>query len=364
MNQCKIAVFRATAVPMKLELVDIPELEEGQVLVQNEFTTICRSDLNTFDGKRKEKSPTILGHEIVGRVVGLGPNAPEVDQRGSTLSKNDRITWAIYASDPESELAKSGIPQKGPDLFKYGHELLTPASSLHGGLSEYTLLRANTPIVKVEESMPLKLAAIINCAVATVAGAIRLAGPIAGKRVIVSGVGMLGMIGCAMAKAKGAKQVIAIDANEERLSVSKDFGVDVAVKAQPDAEVLRAKFEEVLGKDERGDVILEFSGVAHAMESTLALLGIGGTVVWVGATYPQRDLNINAERVVRHLWTLKGLHNYNQSDLVAAVAFMEKHHQDFPFTTMIHDQFTLDEVNEAFQYGLEANPFRVGIKIN
>ena len=47
-----------------------------------------------------------------------------------------------------------------------------------------------------------------------------------------------------------------------------------------------------------------------------------------------------------------------------AVDFIEQQHTNFPFESMVHDGFSLDEVNEAFEYGMTENPFRVGIKIN
>ncbi len=109
---------------------------------------------------------------------------------------------------------------------------------------------------------------------------------------------------------------------------------------------------------------LDFSGVAPVMEETLKNLTIGGTAVWVGATHPQRNLQVNAEKVIRNLWTIKGLHNYNQADFVAAVHFIENHHSDFPFELLVHDKFTLEQANEAFDYALKENPYRAGIRIN
>jgi len=60
-----MAVFYSPQEPLRLIDCDVPELKEMEILVRNEYATLCRSDLNTFSGKRTEKSPTILGHEIV-----------------------------------------------------------------------------------------------------------------------------------------------------------------------------------------------------------------------------------------------------------------------------------------------------------
>lgn len=361
MKKSTIAIFEEAGTPFALENVNIPMLQEEEILVKNEYTTLCRSDLYTYCGKRKEKTPTILGHEIVGRIAAFGKNAPRVDERGKTLQIGDRVSWAIYASDPNSPLAKAGIPQKSADLFKYGHERVSRESNLHGGLSQYTILRKNTPIVKIDEQVKLKVAAIINCAVSTVAGSIRLAGNLEGKKVLVNGAGMLGIVACAMSKTLGAAQVTVADVNPKRLEAAKNFGTSFGILAEDN---LQQSVHQKFGVDAPFDVVLEYSGVTSALEQTLQLLAIGGTVVWVGSTYPQPDLAINAEQIVRKLITIKGLHNYNAADFIMAVDFIEQQHTNFPFESMVHDGFSLDEVNEAFEYGMTENPFRVGIKIN
>ncbi len=363
MKTSAIAVFSSAENPMEVRQEKIPDLKEGELLVRNEYTTLCRSDLNTFSGKRTEKTPTILGHEIVGRIAAKGPEGPSFDLKNQNLQIDDRITWAIYASDPLSAYAEMGIPQKGEDLFKYGHEQITPTSTLHGGLSEYTVLRRNTPIVKVNTAIPLEVLAIINCAVATVAGAVRLAGNIQGKNVLISGVGMLGIVACAMCRAFGADKIIAVDINEERINMAKIFSADLGLFSNQTVEYYKNSLSGAFDHPLPIHKVLEFSGVATAMETTLQLLDIGGTAVWVGATYPEKDLSINAEYVVRNLLTIRGLHNYNQKDLVTAVDFVEAHYERFPLKELVKGGFSLDRVNEAFDFALTRNPFRVGIKL-
>jgi alcohol dehydrogenase len=346
----RTAVFESPQVTLRLTEIDVPDLRPGQILVRNEYTTLCRSDLNTFTGKRTERTPTILGHEIVGRIEALGPDAPGKDLPGATLRVGDRITWAIFASDPQSELSRRGYPQKGQGLVKYGHEQLTEDHTLHGGLSEYCILRAHTPVIRIDEAVPLPLAATVNCSGATVAGAVRLAGDLAGRNVTVSGTGMLGIFACAMSKAAAAAHVVVVDIDPGRLETARHFGADETVPA--DSNEARSNV----------DVVFELSGVPRAMETTLSWLAIGGTAVWVGATHPQPNVRLDAEQIVRRLCTIKGLHNYNQHDFRAAVTFVEDHHQTFPFDRLIHDEFTLDQANEAFTYALESNAYRVGVR--
>ena len=349
----KTAIFKSPGNPLEIVDINIPELKSGEILIRNLYTTLCRSDIYTFIGTRNEKSPTILGHEIVGVIVEFGPDTLLHDERGDSLDVGDRITWAIYASDPGSAMALKGIPQKGNNLFKYGHEKITGDNTLHGGLSEYAVLRKNTPVLKISNTISNKFAATINCSVATVAGAIRLAGEMKGKSVGIMGAGMLGAIACSMSRVNGAETIIAFDIDRERLKNAERFGANHSVN------LLETK--DYIGFLPKMDIILEFSGYPDSIEKSMDLLAIGGVAVWVGATFPQRDLKINAERVVRNLHSIKGLHNYNNYDLVAAADFIESHFTDYPFDEMIEAEFPLERVNDAFQYAIDHNPYRVGI---
>lgn len=327
------------------------ELKEGEVLVKNLCTSICRSDLHTYQGKRIEKSPTILGHEIVGVIEAFGPNAVLNDFKNIPLQVGDKITWAIYASSPDDLLSKAAMPQKAKDLFKYGHEQITETSHFHGGLSEHTILRKNTPIIVLTPELPNEIASLINCSVSTVAGAIRLAGALNNKSVAVYGTGMLGIIACAMASKMGASDVIAIDENATRLITSKKFG---ATETYLSNEELKNKV----------DIVLEFSGTLSAMQNSINYLKIGGVAIWIGAVFPQPAVQLNAEYIIRNILSIKGLHNYNNEDFINAVNFIEANYSFFDFQSLIKKGFDLDEVQAAFEYASDQNPFRVTIDLS
>lgn len=362
MPTSQMAVFHGAGQPFTLETTELPPLQAGEILVRNEYTTLCRSDLNTCAGKRQEPTPTILGHETVGVIAALGPDAPVVDARHQPLRVGDRVTWAIYAADPETPLARQGIPQKAPGLFKYGHERITPASTLHGGLAEYCILRWHTPVVRLNPALPLPVMALINCSVATVAGSLRLAGSVAGTSVLIAGAGMLGVIACAMCRAAGAKNIIALDVAPDRLATARTFGANHTVNLASGTASLAGELAALL-QGETCAFALDYSGIPETMEALVGVLGIGGTAVLVGATFPQRPLQISAEQLIRKVHTLKGLHNYNATDLITATRFLEQHHQSYPWGGLIHEGFTLSTVNAAFAHGLNSPAYRVGIRL-
>ena len=344
---------------MQLLEQKLPDIAPDEILVRNRYTTICGSDLHTYCGLREEKTPTILGHEIVGEIVELGKGHSRVDYAGKPLSEGDIVTWSIFSADPSSEQARRGMPQKSLDLFKYGHAQVTESDSFHGGLAEYCVLKKNTAVLKIPDNMPLSVAATINCAVATVAGALRLAGDVRGKKVLVTGLGLLGIVCAAMCRDAGAEKIYTADINLSRLAQSLRFGADVTylLPQSEDDDNGESPITDV-------DVAFDMSGAPAAMEVGMQALGVGGTAVWIGAVFRARAVQVDAEQIVRKLLTVKGLHNYNYDDFVGAVDFMSRNHNRFPFEDVVAKEFILSDAQQAFEYAVKYKPLRVGVRIN
>ena len=346
----KFASFLDSKEKFTIQSHPLPDLQAGEILVRNLAVSICRSDIHTYTGKRTEKSPVLLGHEVVGRVESLGSTGVMLDVHGKNVQIGDKVTWAIFASPPLDRYSQQGIPQKAVNLFKYGHEKIEDGHHFHGGLSEYTVLRKDTPIAVLSQELPNHIASLINCTVATVSGAVRLAGGVKNKSVAIYGAGMLGVVACAMATSFGAKKVVTIDLNSERGETSKNFGA--AHYFLPD-DLIQEKFE----------VVFEFTGAAKAMEHSVRLLDIGGVTVWVGAVFKQEDVQLNGEYLLRNMLTIKGLHNYNVEDFANAVNFIENEYKNFDFLPLIIGGFLLDEVDAAFLFAIQQNPYRVSLQL-
>lgn len=349
-------VFEKVNQPFLKQDVSLPELQAGEVLVRIDYTTICTSDLHTFYGRRGGHCPSILGHEIIGTVLHTGPGGVK-DYHGDLLQTGDPVTWSVYAHDHQGEMARKGLPQKSADLYKYGHEKFGDSGSLNGGFATHCQLRAGTDIYKLPAALSLKEAAPLNCTHATIAGALRLAGDLQRKNVLIIGAGMLGLSACAMAREGGASRVYAMDIQAARLEKALSFGVDAGLDGELSVETLKEKLSPEGGID----VVIETSGVPTAMEKGIELLNIGGINVWVGAVYAQRDLAINAEKIVRRLQTIKGLHNYIPADLAEAIRFLKANHLKYPFEQLVSTEFPLPELDSAFTTANKGSHYRVGI---
>lgn len=360
METGKLIAFNGNGKPLEYKSHRLRPLNQGEILVKNRYTTICGSDIHTYCGLRQEACPTVLGHEIVGEILEIDPSHPGVDDNGEKLAPGDLITWSIFSSDPQSVYAKEGIPQKGTGLFKYGHARITETDAFHGGLAEYCMLRENTGILKIPDNIPLPVVAPLNCAIATVAAAVRLAGNLKGKNVMVLGMGLLGMVCVAMCKEAGAVWVGAADISESRLAQATGFGAAYTLNTK--GTLLTAKLKDKFEK--KGvDVVFDMSGSPDAMELGMGLLAIGGTAIWVGAVFHTRKINIDAEQLIRSLHTIKGIHNYNFEDFKYALSFLEKNWQKYPFETVVEQEFSLADTEKAFEYAVANKPLRVGIRI-
>src|SRR5262245_10950143 len=153
--------------------LQIPELRGSELLVRVTCCTLCRSDLHTHAGRRAEPTPTVLGHEIVGRIEAFGPEAPRQDSSGAPLSIGSRVTWAIAVGCGSCFYCTENLPQKCERLYKYGHYRLAHDRPTGGGLAEFVVLVPGTVCFAVPDCIPDLVAAQANCATATVASLLR-----------------------------------------------------------------------------------------------------------------------------------------------------------------------------------------------
>lgn len=351
----KAIVFEGAGKPFRTVEGNI-FLDKESIVVRNRYTTLCGSDIHTFCGHRKEPDEVVLGHEIVGDILWLPPGGAVTDLRGATVSVGDRVTWSIFAVPPGVEAPRPDMPQKSEQLFKYGHAPATTDDLFNGGLADYCVLRPNTAFLKISPEIPLKVAATISCAHATVTGALRVAGDIAGKKVLVFGAGLLGISCVAMCKEAGAKWVGLIDNDETRLAWGPKFGAsEMFTFAQNNNEGFTWP---------DADLVFDMTGHPEAMKAGVESLALGGTAIWIGAVFPAAPVPVDAQRIVRRVLGIKGLHNYNYDDFLNAAIFIENNYRKYPFEELVEKEFTLDEVDNAFRYATESKPVRVGVTIS
>ena len=358
MSSSLAAVFFGTAGQIELQRFAPPVPAADETLVRVLGCTLCGSDLHTIEGRRSTPTPTILGHEIVGRIEAFGDGSRR-DSAGQPLQLGDRITWSIVASCGDCFFCQRGLPQKCVKAVKYGHEAFRPGRELLGGLAEHCLLVSGTAIVKLPEQLPLAAACPASCATATVAAALDAAGDLAERSVCILGAGLLGLTAVAMARARGAAAVLCVEVHPARRALATRFGATHAVAPAALAETV-----STLPQPAGVDVALELSGAPAAFEAMLPLMRIGGKIILVGSVFPAPPVGLSLEQVVRKHLTLRGIHNYAPQHLLAAVQFLQEHHSRFPFAELVAEWHPLKEIDLALQRARDPNHIRIGIRMD
>lgn len=346
----RAVLFHGPNRPLEAAQLPTPAPRGSEVLVRVTCCTLCSSDLHTHAGRRMVATPTVLGHEIVGRIEAFGPGAAQRDFRGAALAVGDRVSWSVAASCGDCFYCAEDLPQKCAALFKYGHQRVAPGHPFAGGLADYVLLVPGSAIFRVPATLTNALAASANCATATVAAVLRSAGALAGRSVLTFGAGMLGLTACAMARAHGATAVLVSDPDAERRARSLAFG---ATHAFAPEDLAGGVAEVTQGRGP--DVTLELAGAASAVEAGLALTRIGGTLVLAGTVLPTPSVPLDPEAVVRRMLTIRGVHNYTPGDLATALDFLGGAGKAYPFAELVSRTFRLDEVEQAFAFA-HGNP--------
>jgi alcohol dehydrogenase len=336
-------LFTGPGQPLALVQFPVPQPRGGEILVRVQCCTLCRSDLHTHAGRRIESTPTILGHEIVGRIEAFGSEARPDDADGTPVAVGDRVTWAVVAGCGSCFFCTEDIPQKCELPYKYGHQRASREHPMGGGLSEFIILVPRTFWLRVPDEVSDYVAAPANCATATVAALLRQSGPVEERSVLVLGAGVLGVTACAMARVGGARTVVASDPVPACRERAVRFG---ATHALATTELVAGVRDLTHGRG--ADLVLELAGGAQSVQAGLALARTGGTIVLAGTVAPVGNLEWDPEGVVRRMLTIRGSHNYHPRDLATALRFLSGPGAQFPWRSLVVAEYPLERAEEAF----------------
>ena len=352
-DSARIAVYDQPNGPFRLARYPLRPPRAGEALVKVLMSTICRSDIHTYQGQRPGPCPGALGHEIIGRLEALGPGL-ERDMRGDLLAVGERVTWSEYFVPGRNYLREIlDLPQKSPGVDKYGHMSADTPPHHHGGFAEYCYILPDSWILRLPAELSNEEATPLNCGVATMVAVIEAAEIGFGDTVVIFGLGLLGLYGAALAKARGAGRVIGIDAVAARRALAMKFGVDLALGPDEEARTHCPP----LG----AEVAIEVCGDPSVIPGALDLLRIGGRLVLGGLVNPGASVTLDANQILRKLLTLRGIHNYHPRHLIQALDFVLANRLRFPFHQLVDAQYPLERTAEAMADAANRRVLRAAI---
>lgn len=253
------------------------------------------------------------------------------------------------------------LPQKSHGVDKYGHMAVTTEPHHHGGFGEYCYVLPQSWILKLPAELTDEEATPINCGVATMICVTERAEIGMGDAVVIQGLGLLGLYGAAIAKARGARLVIGLDTVAARREMSTRFGVDHAFDPSAMSEKDLIKSVRRLCLPEGADVVIEVCGYPEVIPSGIEYLRTGGRYVMAGVVNPDANVTIDVNRILRKLLTLRGVHNYHPRNLIEALDFVHANRKRFPFHDLVDGKYPLDQVGKAMQDAAERRVLRAAI---
>lgn len=357
----KICIYEAPNQRFQIREFLLRKVREDEALVRVRMSTICRSDIHSYQGHRPNPCPGVLGHEIIGTVVELGQKITR-DMRGDELAVGDRVTWSEYFIPGANYYADVlDLPQKSPGVDKYGHRAAHSDPHFHGGFAEYCYILPRSWILKLPPQLTDEEATPINCGVATMMAVTEAAQVKVGQAVVVQGLGLLGLYGAAIAKARGAAWVIGFDTVAQRRELSRQFGVDVALDPTALGEAALIQKVRDFCRPDGADVVIEQCGAPEVIPAGLQMLRAGGTYVLGGVVNPEAFVQVDANLILRKLITLRGVHNYHPRNLVEALDFVVANRGRFPFHNLVQGKYRLHEVDQAMADAAERRVLRAAI---
>src|SRR4051812_19587754 len=326
----RAAVLHA-AKDLRIEEVAGPSLGPCEVEVRIEAGGICGSDLHYYYdggfGTVRLREPMILGHEIAGTLARVGPEV-------ASVKAGQRV--AVNPSRPcgACRYCREGLQQHCLNMLFYGSAMRFP--HVQGGFRD-VLVCDEAQAVPVPAAMSAAQAAFAE-PLAVCLHAVNRAGPLLGKRVLVTGAGPIGALTVIAARRAGALDIVATDLADAPLAAAKRVGADAAVNVGEKDALTR------YGSDKGYfDVMFEASGNAAALAGGLAVVRPTGVVVQIGIAGGEMTVPMNMA-VAKEI-ELRGTFRFHE-EFALAVALIGGGLVDV--MPLLTETIPLAQANEAF----------------
>lgn len=306
-------------------------LQPDEVLIKVHTASFCGTDYHiyTYDAwaQNRLKLPLIAGHEFSGEIIKIGSAVTNV-AIGDIISAETHIT----CGECEFCLRSEGHICENTKII---------GIDTHGCFANYVKIPAKNCFVNDKNQSPLHLSVQepLGNAVHTMAHF-----DIMNKSVAILGCGPIGLMAIDVARALGAKQIIAIEIKPYRQALAKKLGADLVINPL-ETDVTTAVLEAT---NHRGvDMIGEFSGNKQAIEQAFKYLKAGGSISMLGLPAQSITIDLSKDVIAKgiSLYGVTGRRIFDTWHQVKALIKENKLHLD----TIITHTFPMSQINEAAQ---------------
>lgn len=286
--------------PFKIEEQERPMPEPGknEVRIKVKAVSICGSDTGGFKGTSAMRvAPLVMGHEFSGVVdkYGEGVDAPEVPV-GARVVVYPNIQCN---SCPDCE---AGLPNLCEERFIPGTTM--PAGGYDGAMADYVVVPADK-LIPISDKISFEEGSMFEPTSVALRG-VKMLSEVKDKTVTVFGAGPIGLLALECLKYLGAKDVICIDLNDQRLEKALECGASYVINSKNEDPIQRVmEITKGKGADAGADCV----GIAVSLNTSMKMVKNGGEIAMIGMAAEHMD-GFEYKYAVAHEMKLKGSYCY------------------------------------------------------
>ncbi|MGE0454666.1 MAG: zinc-binding dehydrogenase [Vicinamibacteria bacterium] len=298
---------------VRIERIEVPRLEPGDLLLRTQVALTCGTDAKVFRRgyhARMIRPPAVFGHEVAGIVEEVGPGVESVAPGTAVVAANS-------APCGECHFCRHDMPNLCDDLLFW-----------NGAYAEFVRIPARVVrhnLLPIEDGIAFREAAMVEPLACVVRG-VEESWIGRGQSVAVIGTGPIGLMFVALARMRGA-HVVAAGRRRSRLEKALDVGAEAVVEARPGEDLgdaLRLK-----SPDKRGaDVVIEAVGLPETCEAAVRAVRKGGVINLFGGCPAHTRIGIDSQRLHYQELTIKSTFHHTPDSIRKAYRIIAEGHLD------------------------------------
>lgn len=276
----------------------MPEPGANEVRIEVKAVSICGSDTGGFKGtSAMRQAPLVMGHEFSGVVDAYGEGVAD-----PSVPVGGRVVVYPNIQCGECPDCKAGLPNLCEERYIPGTTM--PRGGYDGAMADYVVVPADK-LIPLPDSISFEEGSMFEPTSVALRG-VKMLSDVKDKVVTVFGAGPIGLLALECLKSLGAKDVIAIDLNDERLAVAKECGASYIINTKNEDPVTRVM--EITG-GKGADAGADCVGIAVSLNTSMKMVRNGGEVAMIGMATEHMD-GFEYKYAVAHEMKLFGSYCY------------------------------------------------------
>ena len=360
----KVAMLTGTK---KIEVKEfaIPALQDDDILVKVEGCGVCGTDVHEWKGDPFGIVPVTLGHEGTGEIIALGKNI-KFDTAGNPIKVGDKVVTSVISCGEcyvcRNHPANTNLCDKQGVFGLIPH---SDANPFTGWFATHILIRGKGATYFVVNDLDLKERMLLELACVCV-HALKRANTTGllnfNSKVLIQGLGPVGLVMISVLRAAGINHIIAIDGTPMRLEAAKKLGAKTVINFR-DVKTLeeRVALVKSVANGVGADFAFQCTGAPAAAKDIYEYIRRGGGLCEMGFFVNNGEYPVNPHfAMCNKEINLVGSWDYSADDYPTTMAFLRQAREmNIPIKELITHEFPLDQLNEA----MEVNVAQKGIKI-